>query len=197
VIFIGIRCTSLLYAESVVPQMPISFINWELSLIVQLRFGPLLRALIASLTASFRSRAVPQLEILALPHQIGVLQCSVKRPKLTPADRLLWAWLWAAWSNWRSVLVIVKPETVVAWHRKAFRLVWTWKVRNDQPGRPAVSQEIRQLIRKMSRDNPLWRASHPRQIAQTLHPRPGSSSDSRPEEVAGRDLLNTRSALRS
>jgi hypothetical protein len=55
-------------------------------------------------------------------------------------------------------LVIVKPETVVAWHRKAFRLVWTWKVRHGQPGRPAVLQEIRQLIRKMSRDNPLWGA---------------------------------------
>jgi putative transposase len=101
---------------------------------------------------------VLQLEILALRHQIGVLQRSVKRPKLTPADRLLWAWLCEAWSDWRSALVIVKPETVVGWHRKAFRLVWTWKVRHGQPGRPPVSQEIRQLIRKMSRDNPLWGA---------------------------------------
>jgi putative transposase len=140
------------------PQIPINLINWELSFIVQLRFGPLLRALIASLAASFRSRAVLQLEILALRHQIGVLQRSVKRPKLTPADRLLWAWLCEAWSDWRSALVIVKPETVVGWHRKAFRLVWTWKVRHGQPGRPPVSQEIRQLIRKMSRDNPLWGA---------------------------------------
>jgi transposase InsO family protein len=55
-------------------------------------------------------------------------------------------------------LVIVKPETVIAWHRKGFRLFWTWKVRHGQPGRPPVSQEIRQLIRKMSRDNPLWGA---------------------------------------
>ena len=99
-----------------------------------------------------------QLEILALRHQIGVLQRSVKRPKLTPADRLLWAWLCEAWSDWRSALVIVEPDTVVAWHRKAFRLVWTWKVRHGQPGHPPVSQEIRQLIRKMSRDNPLWGA---------------------------------------
>jgi putative transposase len=55
-------------------------------------------------------------------------------------------------------LVIVKPETVISWHRKGFRLFWTWKVRHGQPGRPPVSKEIRQLIRKMSRDNPLWGA---------------------------------------
>jgi transposase InsO family protein len=55
-------------------------------------------------------------------------------------------------------LVIVKPETVIAWHRKGFRLFWTWKVRHGQPGRPPVSKETRQLIRKMSRENPLWGA---------------------------------------
>ena len=59
------------------------------------------------------------------------------------------------WIDWRSSLVIVKPETVIAWHRKGFQLFWTWKVRHGQPGRPAVSKEIRQLIRKMSRENPL------------------------------------------
>jgi transposase InsO family protein len=55
-------------------------------------------------------------------------------------------------------LVIVKPETVIGWHRKGFQLFWAWKVRHGQPGRPAVSKEIRQLIRKMSRENPLWGA---------------------------------------
>jgi putative transposase len=55
-------------------------------------------------------------------------------------------------------LVIVKPETVIAWHRKGFRVVWTWKVRRGQPGRPPVSLETRKLIRKMSRENPLWGA---------------------------------------
>jgi putative transposase len=82
----------------------------------------------------------------------------VKRPKLTSADRLLWTWLCEAWSDWQSALVIVKPETVIGWHRKGFRLFWTWKVRHGQPGRPAVSKEIRQLIRKMNRENPLWGA---------------------------------------
>jgi transposase InsO family protein len=55
-------------------------------------------------------------------------------------------------------LVIVKPETVIAWHRKGFGLFWTWKIRHGQPGQPPVSKEIRQLIRKMSRENPLWGA---------------------------------------
>jgi len=66
-------------------------------------------------SAFFKSRAVLHLENLALRHQIGVLRRSVKRPKLTPADRLLWAWLREGWSEWRSSLVIVKPETVIAW----------------------------------------------------------------------------------
>ena len=82
----------------------------------------------------------------------------MKRPKLTAPDRLLWAWLSAVWINWRSALLIVQPETVIAWHRQAFRLFWTWKVRRGQPGRPAVSQDVRELIRRMSRENPLWGA---------------------------------------
>jgi transposase InsO family protein len=82
----------------------------------------------------------------------------VKRPRLTAADRLLWAWLSEIWADWRSTLVIVKPETVIAWHRKGFRLFWTWKIRHGQPGRPPVSKETRELIGRMSRENPLWGA---------------------------------------
>ena len=115
-------------------------------------------ALFTSVLAVFRSRAVLQLEILALRHQLGVLQRSVKRPTLTAADRFLWAQLCQFWKDWRSALVVVKPETVIGWHRKGFRLFWTWKVRRGQAGRPPVSKEIRQLIRRMSRENPLWGA---------------------------------------
>src|SRR5262249_17278586 len=81
---------------------------------------------------------------------------SVKRPKLTATDRFLWAQLVQFWSGWRSALVIVKPETVIGWHCKGFRLFWTWKVRRGQPGRPPVSSEIQELIRQMNRDNPPW-----------------------------------------
>jgi putative transposase len=105
------------------------------------------------------SQAALQIEIVALRHQIGVLRRSTKkRPKLTVADRVFWAWLSRAWADWRSALIIVKPETVIAWHRKGFRLFWTWKVRHGQTGRPAVSHEVRDLIRTMSRANPLWGA---------------------------------------
>jgi transposase InsO family protein len=108
--------------------------------------------------ASFRSRAALQLEILALRHQLGVLQRSVKRPKLTPADRFLWAWLCAVWKDWQSSVFIVKASTVIGWHRKGFRLFWAWKVRHGKPGRPAVPKEVREWIRTMSRENPLWGA---------------------------------------
>jgi hypothetical protein len=108
--------------------------------------------------ALFRSRSALQLEILALRHQLGVFQRSVKRPKLTAADRYLWACLSRVWADWRSALVIVKPETVIAWHRKGFRLFWTWKVRRGKPGRPTVPKDVRELIRRLSRQNPLWGA---------------------------------------
>ena len=124
------------------------------------RFLPdgLFAAVFATLLAFFRSRTALQVEILALRHQLGVLQRSVKRPKLTAADRFLWAWLSKAWADWRAGLVIVKPQTVIGWHRQGFRLFWTWKVRHGRPGRPRVPQEIRELIRTMSRENPLWGA---------------------------------------
>jgi hypothetical protein len=55
-------------------------------------------------------------------------------------------------------LKIFKPDTVITWHRKAFRMFWTWKIRAGKPGRPTISQEIRELIRRMSRENPGWGA---------------------------------------
>ncbi len=117
-----------------------------------------LRVLGVTASATFKSRAALQLENLALRHQLGVLQRSVKRPKLTAADRVLWAWLSGIWADWRSALVIVKPETVTAWHRQGFRLFWTGKIRHGQPGRPGVPREVRELIRRLSRENPLWGA---------------------------------------
>jgi hypothetical protein len=109
----------------------------------------------------FRSRAALELEILALRHQICVLQRGAKkRPRLTSLDRFLWAVLSRIWGDWRSALAIVQPETVIGWHRKGFRLFWTWKVRRGKPGRPGVSREVRDLIRRISRENPLWGAPH-------------------------------------
>src|ERR1700682_6749275 len=113
-----------------------------------------LTTFLATLSLIFRSRAAVELENLALRHQIGVLQRSArKRPKLTSGDRLLWICLSRLWRDWRSALAIVKQETLIAWHRAGFRLLWTWKVRRGLPGRPAISREVRDLIRKMCREN--------------------------------------------
>src|SRR5258708_33267199 len=104
-------------------------------------------ALVAAALSFFKPRAALQLENLALRHQLGVLHRSVKKPKLTPLDRLLWAWLCGVWADWRSALIVVKPETVIAWHRKGFRLFWTWKVRHGQRGRRSGPDGLRRLIR--------------------------------------------------
>ena len=117
--------------------------------------------LLAAVRSVFRCRAALELEILALRHQICVLQRGAKkRPRLTSVDRFFWAVLSRVWGDWRSALAIVKPDTVIGWHRKGFRLFWTWKVRRGKPGRPGVSREVRDLIRRISRENPLWGAPH-------------------------------------
>src|SRR3954469_9824305 len=96
------------------------------------------------LSSLLKSRTALQLENIALRHQIGVLQRSAKkRLELHNSDRLFWVGLSQLWSEWRSALVIVKPDTVIAWHRKAFRRSWTWKARNGRRGRPAVLHNLR------------------------------------------------------
>jgi len=105
----------------------------------------------------FRGRTALQLEILALRHQIGVLQRSVKRPKLTPADRALWVWLRSVWKDRRSGIHIVQAPTVVGWHRQGSRMFWTWKICRGLAGRPKVPGEVRVLIRTMSREHPVLR----------------------------------------
>ena len=82
-------------------------------------------SVIVSIRSWFRTRALLQVEILALRHQVAVLKRSQRsRLRLNSVDRLLWVWLSRTWSQWRSALLIVKPETVIAWHRKGFRLYW-------------------------------------------------------------------------
>src|SRR5689334_15304376 len=66
------------------------------------------------------------------------------------------AMLSRVWSGWRSAVLIVKPETVIGWHRQGFRWYWTWKIRHGRSGRPCVPKETRHLIRTMSRENPLY-----------------------------------------
>jgi putative transposase len=116
-------------------------------------------SLFLSLPALFRTRSALQAEILALRHQLLVLQRSSRghRLRLSSPDRALWVWLSRLWTEWRSALIVVKPETVIGWHRQGFRLYWRWKSRHGE-GRPSVSSDVRDLIRKMSLANPRWGA---------------------------------------
>jgi putative transposase len=114
-------------------------------------------SLLLTLRASLRDRAALQLEILALRHQLHVVNRSRPRLRLTHADRMLWVWLSKRWNEWRAAVVIVRPETVLAWHRRGFRLFWTWKSRR-RLGRPTIPSDVRLLIRRMAEANPLWGA---------------------------------------
>ena len=113
---------------------------------------------LCSLISAFQTRRGLALENLALRQQLAVLHRSVKRPRLSDVDRGFWVLLRRIWTDWEGVLLIVKPETVVRWHRSGFRRYWTWKSRRGRAGRPRVAPDIRELIRDMSRANPLWGA---------------------------------------
>jgi putative transposase len=102
------------------------------------------------------SRATLTAENLALRQQLAVYQRRVKRPQLRGRDRFFWVVMSRLWKNWREVLIIVKPKTVVKWHKQGFQLYWRWKSGMRRVGRPRIDQEIRELIRRMSRENPLW-----------------------------------------
>jgi len=108
------------------------------------------------LRAAVRSQAELAAENLVLRQQLAVLEQGSKRPRLRNRDRIFWTWIARLWSSWRSVLVIVQPETVLGWHKQGFRLYWRWKSRPRRLGRPKIDAEIRKLIRRMSRGNPLW-----------------------------------------
>src|SRR5271169_5509756 len=114
------------------------------------------RSIVSRLVCRFRSRAVVELENLALRHQLHVLRR--QRPgrlRLFAFDRLLWILLYRLWPHCLEAMVLVKPATVVQWHRRGFRLYWRWRSRS---GRPSIEREIRDLIRRMSTANPLWGA---------------------------------------
>jgi len=108
------------------------------------------------LARRFRGRAVVELENLALRHQLHVLRRQRPgRPRLFAIDRLLWVSLYRLWPRCLKAMVLVKPTTVIKWHRQGFHLFWRWRSRS---GRPSVEREIRDLIRQMSSANPLWGA---------------------------------------
>ena len=117
-----------------------------------------LRALFFLVRGLLTGRAALALENLALRQQLAVLRHSVKRPSLHRHDRVFWVWLSMLWRDWRKCLVLVQPETVITWHRQGFNIHWHWKSRNQVPGRPKIERELRDLIRRMSKEDPTWGA---------------------------------------
>jgi putative transposase len=97
-------------------------------------------------------------ENLALRQQLAALEHSSKRPRLRNRDRIFWVFLSRLWSNWRGVLLIVQPQTVVRWHQQGFKLYWRWKSQPKTVGRPKIEAELRILIRRLCRENPTWGA---------------------------------------
>jgi putative transposase len=113
----------------------------------------ILSILVSLLSFRVRSRASLELELIALRHQLIVLRR--QRPgrlRLFSTDRLFWAWLYRIRPQLLETLVLVKPATVIGWHRKGFRIYWRWKSRRS--GRPKTNAEIRDLVRRMSFANP-------------------------------------------
>jgi transposase InsO family protein len=106
-----------------------------------------------------RTRVDLQLEVMALRHQLEVLRNGHRtRARLTRLDRAFWVLLYRLWAGCLDRVVIVKPGTVVGWHRLGFRAFWSWKSRPRGRGRPSVPAEIKTLIRRIGRDNVLWGA---------------------------------------
>ncbi len=117
----------------------------------------MIRCLAYAFTAIFQSRASLVAENLCLRQQLVVLKRRQIRPQLRDADRRFWVLACQWFSGWRRSLIVVKPDTVVSWHRKGWKAYWRWRSRRQvETGRRKIDPELRELIRRMARENPLW-----------------------------------------
>lgn len=117
----------------------------------------MIRNLVAALADVFKSRSRLAAENLCLRRQLVVLKRRQVRPLLHDADRRFWVLACCWFGDWRDSLIIVKPDTVIRWHRKGWRAYWRWRsTRSKRAGRKRTTPEIRELIRRMARENPLW-----------------------------------------
>ncbi len=113
-------------------------------------------ALVRSVLALFRSRREQATVELALRQQLAVYAEKRSRPKISPLDRAFWVALSRLWPRWKDTLVIVRPETVIRWHRDGFRRYWR-SISTPGPGRPPISKEVQGLIVRMASED-RWRA---------------------------------------
>ena len=115
----------------------------------------ILKSLFSAVRRVFRSRTDLVLENAALRQQLEVHQRQTPRPQLRRGDRLFWIWLCRYWPKWRSALAIVKPETVLRWHREGYRRYWRYRSKG-RVGRPRIPRKHIEFIRRISLDNPAW-----------------------------------------
>lgn len=116
------------------------------------------QTLFQKLTAALRDHLELVLAVMALRHQLAVLERSGKRPHFSPADRCFWVLLSTVWARWITALAIVHADTVRRWKRQGVRHHLAWQRWRQQPGRPALAAETRTLIRRISQENRLWGA---------------------------------------
>ena len=117
-----------------------------------------LKTLLGTLLLVFQSRSRLQVEILVLRQQLIVLRRTApKRVRLRALDRLLFVLLYRLWPGILDSVAVIRPDTIVRWHRRGFRALWWWKSRR-RLGRPDMAKDLRDLIREISRANPLWGA---------------------------------------
>ena len=116
----------------------------------------LITALITAVRAVPRSRANLALENLALRQQLTIYHRGQRHPRLRAGDRVFWVPLRRLWSGWDRCLLVVRPETVIAWHRRGFKLIWRRRSRDLRVGRPRIPRQHRLFIRRMSSDHPEW-----------------------------------------
>jgi len=124
--------------------------------------GELLGYLLRFVGAFFRTRASLAARLLAAESQLAMCKRRIEqkqhpKPRFSRGFRILWVVLSKLWTPWRTVAQLMQPATVKAWHTRAFKLYWRWKSRR-KAGRPPITQEMQGLIRKLSRENPLWGA---------------------------------------
>ncbi len=113
----------------------------------------------STLAGLFQSRAYLHLELLALRQQLAmVTHRDPRRFHFRQRERLFWVWLYRLWPGCIDSLRIFKPDTLVRWHVRGFRLYWTWRSRSRRGGRPPIPQNVRDLIRRVSQENHLWGA---------------------------------------
>ena len=118
----------------------------------------ILHSLVMFVADLFKSRYRLEAENLFLRHQLNIaLRRAPQCLRLYGSDRTLLVWMTRIWPDLLDISQVVKPETILRWHRSGFKAFWRWKSRN-RAGRPKVDRELRDLIRRMSRENPLWGA---------------------------------------